>query len=632
MRKLFLSCFLLLLLTATADAAKGPYTTYYVAQTATGDGSGVDASNLMSIAIHNGKAADYFAGGDTLWILDNFTTNITPKSSGSAGNPLQYRGDYPGHPCSITTATTWAVLIDNAVAYITLWRIKITGGGLWTVKGGANNIILNYCKILGHPTNYGVSISEAATSVTMNNCNVAYHAKNGINVGATSTLNVYNCRIFANVQQGILSAGTCNVYTSIETGNGNVPGSNYSAANITRDATSTSLLYSAIKHTSPKVNSAYFCWTSDDSGTDAWVAWDAALRAAGSTGQFTIFMDMVGWVAGDTTNMQTLVASGHDVGVHGRSHSDLTVTEPFTLTSTNTNPTIDVDVATTTIALSCDEVGNRVTYDYSGDKSILQWVTDGGLVAKGWTVTMDTSTSNLVRLKTLADTAGAQAVGAGYSPLYDLAEFRADEIGSVKTWIQTNLSITPVVGSFPFGFNETGVSAYRTATLGEIAHGYTNDPTYLSWLNRYNIGRYQIGSLLGDGTEAQIRAYARSVYVRSVELGRIFATIIHPAEMTADQVTWWFTEVESCGGTWMTLKDAITEIIASHTTTDDIIYTNTYADVSDHTLLASDPGINKGTPIAGVAADFAGLPIKGLPDIGAHEYQSRSSGGSLLMW
>lgn len=55
-------------------------------------------------------------------------------------------------------------------------------------------------------------------------------------------------------------------------------------------------------------------------------------------------------------------------------------------------------------------------------------------------------------------------------------------------------------------------------------------------------------------------------------------------------------------------------------TTDNITYTRTLIDQSDYHLTSSSPAKNAGVDV-GLTTDFEGKPIKGLPDIGAYEFQ-----------
>lgn len=98
--------------------------TYFVTQTGQGTGTGSDYANAMSAATCGSYT---FSPGDTVYLCDTFypasvgaAQVITLSSSGSSGNPIIYRGDYPGHPCIIQPVTT------------------ISGTGSWTQYGSTN--------------------------------------------------------------------------------------------------------------------------------------------------------------------------------------------------------------------------------------------------------------------------------------------------------------------------------------------------------------------------------------------------------------------------------------------------------------------------------------------------------------
>jgi hypothetical protein len=72
---------LILLLTVSTQAAN-----IYVAQSATGSGSGADSSNCKAIATINSSWT--LAAGDTIHLTNTFTTGLIIGGSGSTGNPI----------------------------------------------------------------------------------------------------------------------------------------------------------------------------------------------------------------------------------------------------------------------------------------------------------------------------------------------------------------------------------------------------------------------------------------------------------------------------------------------------------------------------------------------------------------
>lgn len=154
MKKILL-VILFIALTGQAWGAKGPYTTYYVCQSAARGGTGQTIDACMSVATHNGKASDYFAGGDTIYLCDIITSTVTPKSSGTNRNPIIYRGDLVGHVGSIDgTGKTNCINIDgksdiniknitvaNAVRNIRGAGVtnRITVQGITTSNSGGSN-------------------------------------------------------------------------------------------------------------------------------------------------------------------------------------------------------------------------------------------------------------------------------------------------------------------------------------------------------------------------------------------------------------------------------------------------------------------------------------------------------------
>lgn len=158
--------FLFLLIACPCFAAKGPYTTYYITQTASGDGTGVDQSNYMSVATHNGKASDFFAGDDTLYLCGSITTGVTPKSPGTSGHQLIYDGACPSNPGSINVVTGVGIY-GGTLSYHTLQNVTVTSNATSRAihYTSGTGIIINNCTATGYQGLY----LDDHTSPTINN-------------------------------------------------------------------------------------------------------------------------------------------------------------------------------------------------------------------------------------------------------------------------------------------------------------------------------------------------------------------------------------------------------------------------------------------------------------------------------
>ena len=89
--------------------------TFFVSQNGNGNKNGESYSNRMSVTAHNKTS---FEAGDIIYLCDTITSSIRPRSNGSVGNPIVYRGDYPGHLAIINRAS-YAFNLENR-SYITL--------------------------------------------------------------------------------------------------------------------------------------------------------------------------------------------------------------------------------------------------------------------------------------------------------------------------------------------------------------------------------------------------------------------------------------------------------------------------------------------------------------------------------
>lgn len=117
-RVLILTAFILLLPVWAWGA------TYYVADSAAGDGSGDSYANRMSVASHN---ADTYTAGDVIYLCGTIPSRVTPPNSGSGGTYITYYSCEVAHGASDDDAAT------------------LTRGSTWSFGG----IGKSYIKIIG---------------------------------------------------------------------------------------------------------------------------------------------------------------------------------------------------------------------------------------------------------------------------------------------------------------------------------------------------------------------------------------------------------------------------------------------------------------------------------------------------
>jgi hypothetical protein len=277
-----------------------------------------------------------------------------------------------------------------------------------------------------------------------------------------------------------------------------------------------------------------------------------------------------------------LRTAGNEVGNHTYNHNSLGAASLFTVTSTNTNPTFDVDVATTTITLSADEAGNIVAYNYSGDKTISDLRT--AVSGKGWTITDTAHISDGEFLSSLADTSGAQAVGAGYAAVPDYNAFANNEIPRAITWMQSNLGFTPTSGAYPYSvYNATIQSwiAANTSLLGfrggdQVGGGFlTSITTQNSPL--FYVSADGIRSAAGGTTQANIEAEGKHDALYAIMHGRVFSALSHnTSEITAEQIGWYLDAAYNTGAQVTTHSDFLNYVRTNGSTVDNNVYTLTF--------------------------------------------------------
>ena len=113
---------------------------FYVAQTATGAGTGADASNALPLNWLN-SSTNWNAGagsvspGDTVHLTGTFTNSLTVQGSGAAGNPITILFE----PGANFTAPTW---VSGAIILSGRSWVVVDGGGTGLIQCTANGSTL----------------------------------------------------------------------------------------------------------------------------------------------------------------------------------------------------------------------------------------------------------------------------------------------------------------------------------------------------------------------------------------------------------------------------------------------------------------------------------------------------------
>lgn len=316
-----------------------------------------------------------------------------------------------------------------------------------------------------------------------------------------------------------------------------------------------------------------FVMTTDDH--DIAYTKDLADVVYASGGRMTAFVVGAYVSEAEEAVLLQMAQQGHEISNHTWSHYKLDVTTPLTITSTNTNPTVRIDAAGQQIILSCDEVGNRVTVSWaSASKSVADVET--AAAGKGWTFTMTTYTNTPMKMASFADTGGSLSVPRGLvvdvsAP--DYPHWREEILGN-RTYLGGVTGTTPGTFSWPNGAYTTAAISYLYAQEYRAARGVNPGPDYLDSIAIYNTQALAAGGVLGDGSEATIRANVRAFYDACYEKnGCLFAYYTHSAgETSVEQVGWIVDEVIDAGGSWITFDEAMQRIKASMDTSDGLTY------------------------------------------------------------
>jgi hypothetical protein len=341
-------------------------------------------------------------------------------------------------------------------------------------------------------------------------------------------------------------------------------------------------------------------------------------------------------------NIAWAKARGVEIAQHGRTSSDLTYTGKI-FDVTKAGNTVTVSRALDTIVLS---LGGTV----SGFRAKTLAAIKTELEGLGATVT-GTANYNTYQVGGISSTVYGEAI-ADITAANELDILVGDHTqGFLKTEITDGLSeLEAVAGvgagtvksfSYPFGERNATVKAAVLA-VGLTSGRYTSiDATssyHISNLDRFVTGTFtaadvKANTTSGDAT-ADIQANINGLMGMLAETGSIAWLLGHSAsELTAAQWGIILDEVVKWNGKvtyTLNAQQAIAAIMASTsnpgcTDDGDGTLTCSWTDQSDYRLRSGSPAINAGTDV-GLTTDFLGKPIRGVPDIGAYEFQSVGGG------
>ncbi|MFA6486432.1 MAG: peptidoglycan-binding protein [Candidatus Magasanikbacteria bacterium] len=621
-----------------APVARAASATYYVDAT-----SGLDANNGTSIAtpwktiskVNNTTLSP----GDTVLFKrgETWAEQLTPKSSGTVTSSIIF-SVYGDSGAATITGGTYNLLV-SAKNYLSFNNITFTSKR--AVVSAATGIVFNYCVFKNVVGTIGL-LALSSSTVYVYNSVAANNDYAGISGQATSTIYLRNSMVIGNGQasyyglQNTTNANTDYDYNII-TGNNYFVYNNLASSLLTDGGHN-------LKEYDPDIISyasdqSYFGVTIDDHDVDYVEDLVAALSPYNV--KVTMFTSPAFLTSTEKINkLRTLAAGGHEIAIHGWSHTSFTVNTTITVTTTNSNPTINIDQTNHRLILACDEVGNNVTMDWSGSDYTLDDLR-AAVAGKGWGIDAYFSASSPeyrtlgpMKLSSLTDSGGVSTTFPYVTTKDTIApnySFWNDEVVDSKTWIGENIGVVPNTVAYPYGDTNTAARSWLAASTTMLgARAAATASWRLNNINLFNVGTNMYGpTLVGD--ETFTRANARHLAVFAKTMGAVSNIVAHyNSDISVEQWVWLVDEIQKIGGTFYTFNEMLTAIRSDHNTTNSIDFTKTYADNSNYDLLYTSPGIDAGTDLS-LSSDIAGNPIYGAPDIGAYEYQPPYTIGSGLV-
>jgi len=353
----------------------------YVSNAGSDSNDGLSSSaplETLSAAVGKNPAA-----GTSLFLRrgDTWAERLEPSTSGTSGNQITYGAYGSGAPPVITGNGTNS-LNTNSNDYLTFYGLDFQVDGINV--GASDSILFNYCMVRDCTGN-GAYIFSTGDS-TFNNCLVSGCAWNGVLVDNSADCELVNCTIIgngSNVGGGLnaikeTTSGTVGYENCLITGNNTWQDLQIGGTWTDRGG---NLIQNIPDLTAYNKNTAYFCLSFDDN--DIGYVEDAVAELP--SGHEATFFVTANIGAAFYSRIVALSDAGHEIAVHGYSHTFLTATTAFALTTTNTNATIDIDAAGETLTLAADELdtafftGSNNTQVPTGNSELITYQGQGSI-------------------------------------------------------------------------------------------------------------------------------------------------------------------------------------------------------------------------------------------------------------
>jgi len=167
--------------------------TYYVAQSSAGGADGTAYADRASVAYHNAGSGVFAAlDGDTVYLCDSITSQLTPPDSGSSGSVVTYRGDLAGHACTFSGGANgiyadeidYIIVRDITFTDQTYAAIYLNNLDYWTIQD---------CILSSTSDKYGIILRADAgyggvSNITIQDCDFTnFHSQIRVNVMGDSS-------------------------------------------------------------------------------------------------------------------------------------------------------------------------------------------------------------------------------------------------------------------------------------------------------------------------------------------------------------------------------------------------------------------------------------------------------------
>ena len=336
-------------------------------------------------------------------------------------------------------------------------------------------------------------------------------------------------------------------------------------------------------------------------------------------------VDTAAMTADNWTLARSLAARGHEIASHTRNHVNLKDLSAMQIRYVGAEAACTMTIADGTLTTS---TGGSWPLTGSVGQVCSAIDAHADYTCASSTMVPDVDYAERGRATSLADVAAQDIKAAAYLALYDAARHYAEEITGSKLDIEANIpgyTCKTLVHPGNHVSDASKAAALAAGYVGVRATGPTGSDYLLYDAGGFDIGNMvsvEFNTLAPHGTVSQ---YAATLLAKMGLLGWYMELYEHSfTTFTLDDLNEFLLVLRNSDAMVLTRAQAAEWIIANGTDSGDgRTYSLVNTQTTNYDISIASPLINAGVDV-GLTTDIEGKAIRGLPDIGAYEFQKTS--------